>query len=390
MSLLDTASLVITPNGTKASTLYSIVPSDGSGDMTVTRATTATRVNSAGLIESVASNVPRLDYSNGSCPSILVEPQRTNTVLYSEDFTQWSASQISSRVLVFNPLTGINNATKITKLSSSGDPYVNRNSTLSNGVCTYSVYLWTDSGQNPNVSLFIYNASVTEVNILDLVLTDVPTRYDFTVTFANTGGYVTTRIDLNPSATNQYIYAYGAQLEAGSYATSYIPTTTASVTRNADNIELLNTATLPTSYPFTIYSEAIFQANTSFSNSTFAYSFLNSAYNDNYYTVRLLNNKIEVLTRKTAEIITQSTNNFNINTFYKIAVVWTSSNVYLYVNGNLEGTSVNTITFDSNVNDILIGQLRKSFDTGSRTSIKELAVWKTQLTNTQLAQLTTI
>lgn len=92
MSLLDTASLVITPNGTKASKLYSVVPSDGSGDMTVTRATTATRVNSAGLIESVASNVPRLDYSNGTCPSILVEPQRTNILKYSEDLTNavWS------------------------------------------------------------------------------------------------------------------------------------------------------------------------------------------------------------------------------------------------------------------------------------------------------------
>ena len=45
MSLLDKASLVITPNATKASKLYSVIPSDGSGDMTVVRATTATRVN---------------------------------------------------------------------------------------------------------------------------------------------------------------------------------------------------------------------------------------------------------------------------------------------------------------------------------------------------------
>jgi hypothetical protein len=64
MSLFESASLVVTPNGTKASKLYAIKPTDGSGDLSVTRATTATRVNSSGLIESVANNVPRLDYSN--------------------------------------------------------------------------------------------------------------------------------------------------------------------------------------------------------------------------------------------------------------------------------------------------------------------------------------
>jgi hypothetical protein len=62
-------------------TLYSIKPTSGLGDMTVVRATTATRVNSAGLIESVAINVPRLDYTDSTCPSLLVEPQRTNLAL---------------------------------------------------------------------------------------------------------------------------------------------------------------------------------------------------------------------------------------------------------------------------------------------------------------------
>ena len=86
MSLFDDASLVLTPNGYKASKLYSIKPTSGAGDMTVVRATTATRVNSAGLIESVATNVPRLDYTGGGCPKILVEPERINRVLYSEQF----------------------------------------------------------------------------------------------------------------------------------------------------------------------------------------------------------------------------------------------------------------------------------------------------------------
>jgi len=98
MSLLEKASLVLTPNAYKASKLYSVVPSSGLGDMTVTRATTATRVNSLGLIESVASNVPRLNYDvAGGCPSILLEPQRTNLLTYSEDFINavWVKSAIA-------------------------------------------------------------------------------------------------------------------------------------------------------------------------------------------------------------------------------------------------------------------------------------------------------
>jgi hypothetical protein len=61
MSLLDTASLIVTPNAYKEGKLYSVIPSDGSGDLSVTRATTATRVNSAGLVELVPYNL--LTYS---------------------------------------------------------------------------------------------------------------------------------------------------------------------------------------------------------------------------------------------------------------------------------------------------------------------------------------
>ena len=87
MSLLDTASLILTPNGYKASKLYSVKPTDASGDMTVVRATTATRVNSAGLIESVAINAPKIDYTGGGCPKILVEPERKNLVFPSATLT---------------------------------------------------------------------------------------------------------------------------------------------------------------------------------------------------------------------------------------------------------------------------------------------------------------
>ena len=125
-TLLDQASLILTPNAYKAGTLYSVKPEDGVGDFDFTRATTATRVNSAGLIETVATGVPRLDYPfiDGvvqGCPSLLLEPARTNLVTYSEDFTKWvntGGETTDTANQAISP-DGSNNATKLQEIDSS-------------------------------------------------------------------------------------------------------------------------------------------------------------------------------------------------------------------------------------------------------------------------------
>ena len=76
-TLFDSASLVITPNGVKTSKLYTIKPNDATGDLSVVRNTSATRIDKNGNIVNVPANMARIDYSNGS-PAILVEPQMTN------------------------------------------------------------------------------------------------------------------------------------------------------------------------------------------------------------------------------------------------------------------------------------------------------------------------
>ena len=93
MSLYDKASLTMTPSGVKNAKIYSNKPYGGNGDFTFARDSIATRVNSDGYIENVVVDEPRLNYSivNGIVqdnPSLLLEPARTNSYLYSEDFTQ--------------------------------------------------------------------------------------------------------------------------------------------------------------------------------------------------------------------------------------------------------------------------------------------------------------
>jgi hypothetical protein len=389
MSLLDTASLVVTPNGTKASKLYSVVPSSGAGDLDVTRATTATRVNSSGLIESVASNVPRLDYTNGECPSILVEPQRTNLLTYSEDLTQWVAnSDISTTTLVSNPLTGLNNATKITKVTSSSDPFVTENSSAINGIYTYSVYLWTDSGQPTDVTLFLYNDSVTEVFTLPITLTTTPTRYQYTSTFVNTGGNLIARIDLSASATNQFIYAYGTQLEQGSYATSYIPTTSASVTRNADVISKTGISSLIGQTEGTMFID-VYRPNLSsgfifmLANSVGANAYLNSIYLFQTPTAQLA---CDIFIAGVQQVgITTSSSGLSVGR-NKIAIAYKQNDFVLYINGTQIGSDTS-----GNIPTLSAFEINGA-DISSVSNIQNnlTALWKTRLTNTQLATLTTI
>ena len=173
-TLFDSASLVITPNGVKTSKLYSIKPNGGTGDLTVTRNTSATRVDANGNIVNVPANMARIDYSNGS-PAILVEPQRTNLV-FPSDIATTQVRAVTAQVYT---------------LSFYGSGSVALSGAFSGSL--------VGTGTNKRVSL----------------------------TFTPTAGNLT--LTVNGSVTNW-------QLEAGSNATSLIKTVSGSVTRNADGI----------------------------------------------------------------------------------------------------------------------------------------------------------
>jgi hypothetical protein len=266
MSIYDKASLVHIPSGYRSGTLYNVLPNNADGDFDFSRGSTGTRVNKDGLIETVASNTPRLDYPllDGvvqDCPTLLLEPSRTNSIIYSEDFanSDWTktASTITSNSII-SP-DGTLNASKLTEDTSNSTHRISDAIIVSGTGITYTQSIFAKSGGNGRyLRMFrgsgTYNNAVFDLengtvvtasgnNLISVSIEKYPNGWyrcisTYTTQFSN----IATYYGLQNGDTDSYqgdgtshIYLWGAQLEEGSYATSYIPSLTGSqTTRSAD------------------------------------------------------------------------------------------------------------------------------------------------------------
>lgn len=396
MSLLDTASLLITPNGYKADKLYSIIPDTGSGDMTVTRATSATRVNASGLIESVGSNVPRLDYSNGSCPSVLVEPQRTNILPYSEDFSNaiWlkDANGLGSLPIVTSNYatspSGNNTADRI-QFSNAGGSGSDSNYSLvaqyplaiaSTGTATF--YLKSNTSSNQNVLVY-WGAGQGQVFVV------TPQWQRFILSNLSISALTNIAIGTRGGSGNFYnggdeiidILVWGAQLEAGSYATSYIKTTSASVTRNADVISKTGISSLIGQTEGTLFVDFYHDGTLNYNLSSIS----NGLYDDAVFFEMYLGSIYGVIYDSGLQQFIFDAGSLSVGR-HKLAIGYKTNDTVFYIDGVLRTTDTNvTIPTTARVDIGFIGGASIN-----KTQTNLTAIWKTRLTNTQLAQLTTI
>jgi hypothetical protein len=276
---MPTPSLILVPARFKTGKLYTPVATTSggvvlgaSGDFNVTRATTATRVNASGLIESVASGIPRLDYytSGGTagCPALLVEPSGSNLALQSEAFnTTWSririnafgSGSVANTTGTLDPY-GTNLADYLQEDTSASDTHrMNQSIAVVSGT-TYSMTCFLKSAERFQVGLYVFQGGVERYTIFNLA-SGTATATSATGGIENYGnGWYRCRTTFTATASGTLspgiylcddsgnlaytgtgtkgLYAFGFQFETGSIATSYIPTTTAAVTRNADTINV--------------------------------------------------------------------------------------------------------------------------------------------------------
>jgi len=410
MALLDTASLIVTPNGYKASKLYSIVPSDGTGDMAFSRTgNTATRVNSSGLIETVNANIPRLDYLDGTCPKLLLEPQRTNLITYSDQFDQVTWGKTNTTVLsnqIASP-DGSSNADKLTNNNINSDEYVEKFSMpLTAGTYTASIFVKNSDA---------ITSAIRAVHLTEGTSTSQMTYTWATNTFTITGsngisGKVTSygngwvRLQFTYSIgtvtdhrfrfygqgfaqNSKYVYIYGAQVEVGTYATSYIPTTTASVTRNADSGSKTAISSLIGSTEGTIFCQLQGLANLSdFSRISISDGTTNNKISIGYSST---NNFQVVLSLAGSIIVNFNTSGVTVTNNIKIAFKYKLNSFTLFVNG----VSVATLSSGAIFSASTLTNFYFTDGNGSSFpyygKISSLALWKTSLSDSECVTLTT-
>ena len=202
--LLNKASLVVIPSGYKEDTVYSVVPSDGSGDLSFTRASNGTRINSAGLVEVVPWNL----------------------VQYSEDFnTGWTLANVTVTANDITAPNGTLTADKFT-ISSNGNDVKQTISVLPNTVYTWSFYVYggTALGQQGR---FYDNTNSTNIeyhNYSSSVVLGAWVKIERTFTTPS-GCYEIQAWVLAATSTIGTMWVWGAQLNIGSTAKPYFPTT---------------------------------------------------------------------------------------------------------------------------------------------------------------------
>ena len=226
-----------------------------------------------------ASGAPRFDYDPVALTpkGLLIEETRTNSITYSNDYTNviWQKNNCTITASATNSPDGTANASAIYETAVTGEHQIaNAAPTFSaNTAWTLSAFVKPIGGRN--CTLFWYTNSINTVltATFDITAGTIVTaatasgsapptnisasitassngfyRVSITGTTAATAGAGAVRIHAASGTSNNYagdvtkgIYCFGAQLEAGAFPTSYIPTVAATVQRGADNASMTGT-----------------------------------------------------------------------------------------------------------------------------------------------------
>lgn len=395
----NTKSFNITGNGT-----YSVylTPVSNGNDIGLVRnyssgANFSYSITNVSVKEVTRDNVPRIDYTGGGCPHILAEPQRRNTLTYSEDFTDSSWIKLRNGtgldpVITSNYTTspdGTNNASRVVfdagTVSATNFSMLRTNATGLTNPHDSSISIYLKSNTASSYTLIWYNESLGSEEI---IVTPTWARYTLSTTsIASTSDRLHFGLwDFNGavSSNNADVSVWGAQLEEGSYATSYIPTSGSTVTRNQDIFTRDGIGNLINSTEGVLFVEMAALSN----DGTFRQLTLSDGTTANRILVDFTDASNQIRVFCGSGGVSQVSETFNVTSslsFNKIAFKYKLNDFALWVNGVEVATDTSGIT--------PIGLNKLSFNNGAGSfdfygKVRQLQVYDTALTDDTLALLT--
>jgi hypothetical protein len=392
--------------------------------ITFTRTSSATRVNGDGLIEVVPANSPRFDFDpiSGESLGLLVEEARSNFIKNSTSFdSNWvhnqttpgatAAAQIITNTTETSSPDGTNNAAKIIQANDGWQRILQGVTTTNNNRHTFSIFVKRGNSDDCVIEItgnfnagsrirWSFNtetfSNFNTTNISNLKYVKYPNGWyrlsgDFLATSGSgTSGAVWFFPGLDifgvPTSPAAYTYIYGYQLEEGSFPTSYIPTTTSTVTRTADNASITGSNFSDFYNP----SEGTFitEVTTGTTASTGADWFRATDGNANVNSIRLTRSGVGatpqlLISKNNVGQAGPFTSGVQANIFYKLGCYYKNNDFGITNNGfPLSGASIGTSGEVPDVNRLLIAS------PSTNGYIKRLVYYPSRLPNDQLITLT--
>ncbi len=385
--------------------------------LTTTNATTNIylRATGAGTVsvtdvsvkEATIDNLPRVDYTDGTS-SLLVEPQRTNKITYSSDFSQssWLRQNLTVELNSAVSPSGDSDASKLVEGSSNTTHRILTSAglTISGDV---SISVFAKKGERNWIKLLNNNLVGAFFDLENGVIGSVGGGIDAKIENYGNGWYrcsftatavANERIGIYTSIDGinltyqgdgtSGVYVYGATIEEGSYATSYIPTSGSTVTRNQETYTKTGISDKINSTEGVLFAEIAALVNLDTTNPDRGFSISDGSTNNTIYIYfQSATNKLSIILISGGTIqFSSSTTSFDVTSFNKVALKYKQNDFALWVNGIEVATdsSGNTPT----------GLSKLSFDNGAGNDkffgkVKQLQVFKTALSDSELATLTT-
>jgi len=382
----DLASLVVVPSGYKSGKVYAQKPLTTDGQLAFTRASTATRVNASGLIETVASGVPRLDYLGSTCPRLLLEPQRTNFLLNNLSIIGNTTSGQATPIV--SPDGYENGRLPIPSSTSSRFEFIFAGGTFASGtVLTYSWFVKTVStpaSPSPTTGqLTQFTASVNATAGTPTKMADYGNGWErWSITYTVVNGAVNSTLRAYYGGVigigNSSVAYYGHQVEQGTYATSLIINQSAAVTRVADAASKTGISSLIGQTEGTLF----FDIARVYPNEARSITILWGGSGASYIQI-FLTTEFRVIINGT--LVLQGLTSAE-NTRYKLAVAYKNGSHAMYINGVQIATSASSVA-PTVLNDYYLGNAFGSEQSGLYS---QALIFKTRLTNAQLAELTAL